>query len=371
MRQKLSLYIGNYSGIKVFIHWSFWLILVWIYFSYYNVNKNPAEGLNGVLFILAIFACVVLHEFGHALTAKRYGINTKDITLYPIGGVARLESIPREPRREFFVAVAGPLVNVAIAGLLWAYLVASGQMPDFEALQNTDPEEIDGMSLPFGFNLLVANVILVVFNLIPAFPMDGGRMLRALLAFKMDRSKATQIAAKIGQLLAIGFVIFGFFYNFWLIIIGIFIYIGAGSEANMESIRTNLGNNTVRDVIMKQFSVLKPGDDLEKVVQMLLNSQDQEYIVLESGQVVGVLTRKEIIRGLSENGKKSLVSAAMKKDFIVLRPEMQLKNVYQEMLTKGHSVGPVIENGELIGIVDKTNIDELLMVESALKSTNH
>lgn len=367
MNKKLSLYIGQFSGIRVYIHWTFWLILVWIYFSYYNINQNPREGFEGVLFILAIFGCVVLHEFGHALTAKKYGIQTKNITLYPIGGVASLESMPEQPKREFLVAIAGPLVNMIIAIILWAYLSFTGQMPDFTALQNADPEELNGMTLPFSFNLLMANVILVVFNLIPAFPMDGGRMLRALLAFKMDRAKATQIAATIGQLLAIGFVMFGLFFNFWLVLIGFFIYIGAGSEASMETIRTNLADNTVRDVIMHQFSRLQPEETLEKAVRLLLNSQEQEFIVFDNDQVVGILTRKELIRGLSEHGKSCPVSEVMSKDFLVLQPDMPLKDVYQIMLRKGYAVGPVLENGKFIGIVDKTNIDELLMIESALK----
>jgi len=368
MNKKLSLFIGQFAGIRVFIHWTFWLILIWVFFSYYNINKNPQEGFEGVLFILALFACVVLHEFGHALTAKRYGIKTRNITLYPIGGVASLESLPEQPGREFMVAVAGPLVNVVIAGILWMYLSFSGQMPDFEALQNADPEDLNGMTLPFSFNLLMANVILVAFNLIPAFPMDGGRMLRALLAFKMERSKATRLAASIGQILAIAFIFLGFFYNFWLVIIGFFIYIGAGSEANMETIRTNLSDNKVRDVIMKKFSILLPQDTLEKAVRILLDSQEQEFIVAENEQVVGVLTRKELIKGLSDHGKNYPVSEVMSKDFMILHPEMPLKEVYVKMLTKGCSVGPVLEDGKLIGVVDKTNIDELLMVESALRN---
>ena len=369
MKSKFSLFIGQFSGIKVFIHWTFWIILVWIFFIYYNLNQDPMEGLQGVLFILALFACVVLHEFGHALTAKRFGIKTRQITLYPIGGIASLESMPEKPKREFLVAIAGPLVNVAIAAILWAYLEATGQMPDLSAFENAEAEELEALDLPFAFNLLLANGILVAFNLIPAFPMDGGRMLRALLAFKMDRSKATRIAANIGQLLAIAFVFFGFFYNFWLVIIGFFVYIGAGSEAQMESIRTGLADHTVKDVIMQRFSRLMPEEKLEKAVQLLLNSQEQEFIVVEDDNVIGLLTRKELVRGLSEHGKSSPVSKAMTKDYLTLHPDMPLKDVYQKMMRQGCTIGPVLENGKFIGIVDKNNIDELLMVESALKNS--
>jgi Zn-dependent protease/predicted transcriptional regulator len=370
MKKNFSLYIGQYSGIKVFIHWTFWIILVWVFYIYYNIDQSPRDGLRGVLFILALFACVVLHEFGHALTAQRYHIKTRRITLYPIGGIASLERMPEKPKRELLVAAAGPLVNVVIAGILWIYLSSTGQMPDLQALENADQSELESINLPFFFSLMVANIILVVFNLIPAFPLDGGRMFRALLAFKMDRAKATRVAAGVGQFLAIALVFFGFFYNFWLVIIGFFIYLGAGSEANLESIRTGLGDHKVRDVLMGQFSRLAPGDSLEKAVEILLDGQEQEFIVAEDDNVVGVLTRKELIRALSEHGKSAPVSKAMSKEYLTLHPDMPLREVYQKMMTEGSTVSPVFEEGKFVGIVNKTNIDELLMVESAMKESS-
>jgi Zn-dependent protease/CBS domain-containing protein len=366
-QEKLSLYVGRIAGIRVFIHWTFWLILVWIFFMYYRVNQDAGEGLKGVLFILALFLCVVLHEYGHALTARRYHIATRRITLYPIGGVASLEAMPEKPGQELLVAAAGPLVNVVIASLLWVYLQLSGQMPDFAALQQSEAAELEGMRLPFLFNLLLANILLVVFNLIPAFPLDGGRMLRALLAFRMDRVRATRIAATIGQFLAIAFIIFGIFYNFWLVIIGFFIYLGAGSEATYESIRTGLAAYTVRDVIMRQFSPLQPEDSLATAVALLLNSQEEEFIVVRDQQVVGVLTRKALIRGLSELGKEAPVSDVMSQEYKTLHPDMPLQEVYPQMMRAASTISPVLEGGQFIGIVNKTNIDELLMVASALK----
>lgn len=363
------MYVGRFAGIGVYIHWTFWIILIWFFFIYYNTTKDASQGFQGVLFILALFGCVVLHEYGHALTAKKYNIQTRRITLYPIGGIASLEAMPEKPGQELMVAAAGPLVNIVIAALLWAYLQFTEQMPDFSALQDADAAELEGMRLPFSFNLLVANIIVVAFNLIPAFPLDGGRMLRAMLAFKMDRTRATRIAASIGQFLAIAFVFFGFFFNFWLVIIGFFVYLGAGSEANYESIRTGLAKYTVRDVVMRKFSLLLPEDKLEKAVQLLLNSQEHEFIVTSDEQVVGVLTRKELIRGLSEFGKLAPVSKVMSQDYIVLEPDMPLREVYHKMMTGASTICPVIENGRFIGIVNKTNIDELLMVDSALRTS--
>nr|WKN38637.1 site-2 protease family protein [Tunicatimonas sp. TK19036] len=365
--KKWSLYIGSYAGIKVFIHWTFWIIIGWIFLMHYNMGHGITEGLWGVLFILALFGCVVLHEFGHALTAKRYNILTRDITIYPIGGIASLEAMPEKPQQELLVAIAGPAVNLGIAAFLWIYLQYTGKMPDLSTLQ-TENQNVHILGRSFGFNLFAANLILAVFNLIPAFPMDGGRVLRAMLAFTMDRARATRIAATVGQFLAIAFVFFGFFYNFWLVFIGLFIYLGAGSEAVYESTKSALSGYTAKDVLMRQFTRLLPEDTLEKVVQILLNSQEQEFVVAENNQIHGILTRKELIKGLSEYGKASPVSQVVRRDCLTLYPDISLQVVYQKFMASNCSVAPVLENGQLIGIVDKENINELLMVNEALKS---
>lgn len=365
--KKWSLYIGSYASIKVFIHWTFWIIIGWIFLMHYNMGHGIYEGLWGVLFILALFACVVLHEFGHALTAKRYHILTRDITIYPIGGVASLEAMPEKPQQELLVAIAGPAVNLGIAAILLIYLQYTGKMPNLSTLEVED-QNAHMLGQSFGFNLFAANIILAVFNLIPAFPMDGGRVLRSILAFTMDRARATRIAATVGQFLAITFVFFGFFYNFWLVFIGLFIYLGAGSEAAYESTKSALSGYTAKDVLMRKFTRLLPEDTLEKVVQVLLDSQEQEFVVAENNHIHGVLTRKELIKGLSEYGKASPVARIVRNDYLTLHPNMALQEVYQKLMASHCSVAPVLDNGQLIGIVDKENINELLMVNEALKS---
>jgi len=208
-----SLRLGTLFDIPVYLHWTFFLLLAFVAFSRAFV-AGAGAALGGVLFVSAIFGCVVLHEFGHALAARRYGIRTRDVTLLPIGGVARLERMPDDPRHELVVALAGPAVNVAIAGLLGAWLFVTG-------------------GGTFTAQLLSVNLALVVFNMLPAFPMDGGRVLRALMARRMSYVHATDLAATIGRGMAVVFGIAGVFLNPMLILIAIFVWTGAGQEARM------------------------------------------------------------------------------------------------------------------------------------------
>lgn len=215
--------IGSYSNIGVYIHWTFLLLLFWVggnsFFDGSSINAIAEE----IGFLLMVFLCVLLHEFGHALSAARYGIRTKDITLLPIGGLARLEKIPERPWHELVVAIAGPAVNVGIILILAVVMYFGKGLP-----LGLDIFRLESNS--FVVNLLLVNISLVVFNMIPAFPMDGGRILRSLLAMKLSKVKATLIAARIGQLISFGFVIVGWFYNPMLILIGIFIFYGAKAE---------------------------------------------------------------------------------------------------------------------------------------------
>lgn len=328
-----------------------------------RMGNGWSAGLLGVAFVLALFACVVLHEFGHALTARRYGIKTRHITIYPIGGIASLERIPEKPAQELLVAIAGPAVNVVIALVLWIYMLLTGSMPDMATLQNAR----DMQDLSIVFNLFAANIALVVFNLIPAFPMDGGRILRALLAFRMDRTKATRIAAGVGRFFALLFVIVGFFYNFFLVLIGFLIYLGAGSEAAYETTKNLLSGFRVVDVLIRRFTTLSPHDDLGKAVQALLEGQEQDFLVATDEEVQGILTRKQLIRGLSAFGRSAPISNVMQKDFLTLSPEMNLQDVYTKMLTNTLNVYPVKDNGKLIGIIDKENVSELILVQQATR----
>lgn len=218
-----SLHLGTFSGIPVFLHWTFLLLLGFVAVSRLVVSGSVPVALSGALFVALIFACVVLHEFGHALAARRFGIGTRDVTLLPIGGIARLDRMPRDPRQELWVALAGPAVNLGIAGLLGIWLAA----------------DITGGSL--AARLLSVNLALVAFNMLPAFPMDGGRVLRALLARRAGHARATEVAAKIGRGMAVVFGLAGLLWNPMLILIALFVWFGAGEEVRMARQRAAFG----------------------------------------------------------------------------------------------------------------------------------
>lgn len=357
-----SLRVGKFFGIDVFVHWTFWIIVIWIFLMQLGQEGSVATGVEGALFILSIFVCVVLHEFGHALTAKRFGVATRDITLYPIGGISSFESLPKRPWDELLISLAGPAVNIVIASLLGIYLSVSGQFPETASLETAR----SAFDLPFLFSLFLANIMLAVFNLIPAFPMDGGRVLRALLSFATNRARATAIAATIGQLLAILFVFLGFFYNFWLVFIGLFIFLGAGGEAAFEKVKADLEGLRIRDAIMHRFTKLSPDATLGEAASALLNSQETVFVIADGDRPIGLLNLNEIIRGLSEAGKGAAVSQFMDTKFFVVQPDVMLNEFFQRVIQEGHGIAVVMDGPELLGLIDRENIEERLMIKRAL-----
>ena len=355
---KLSLYLGNYKGIKVFIHWTFSLLLLWIVISNLRQGVPGNEILWTILFVLSIFLCVVLHEFGHALTARRYGIQTKDIVLYPIGGVARLEKLPEDPKQELKVAIAGPLVNVVL-------FLALSIVLSFQTLDLSQLEELTIGSDTFLIFLASANLVLAVFNLIPAFPMDGGRILRAFLAIRMPREKATAIAGGIGQFLAIFFIFFGLFSNPILVLIGLFIFLGAAAEVSHTQQESFLKGFKVKDALMTHFQILGYDAPLSKAVEKLLNSQATHFVVVKDDMAVGTISRNEIIKGLEISGNESPLEKFADLSPIKLEVDAALDEGWKNMLALNKKVAFVIENGRFLGILDQENISELILVKSA------
>lgn len=366
---KWSLPLGRPFGIKLFVHWTFLLLIGWILFNEYRGGGDWNSAAWTVGFVLAIFACVTLHELGHALAARQYGINTRDINLLPIGGVANLEKIPRDPKQELWVAAAGPLVNVGIAALLYLGLRLTGALPDMAELANQE-EPVGITANTFLPALMSINVVLVLFNLIPAFPMDGGRMLRALLATRMDHLKATEAAVGVGQVAAIGFVIAGLFYNPFLLIIAIFVYLGARAELNYEQTSVQLSGHTVGDITMRQYTELHPFEPLSRAVDVLLNTQETHFLVLDSGELRGILMRDDIIRGLHAEGPETPVQRVMRTEVPHVQLNMPLEKALELLRSSGVDLLPVFDGPRLVGVIDGDNISEFMMVQAALGETS-
>lgn len=356
--------LGRIAGIDLKLHWTFLILVGWVFLSYMGQTGDVTAGLVGVGFILALFACVVLHELGHALAARRYGVNTRNIILLPIGGVANLEQMPEKPKEELVVAIAGPAVNVVIAIVLGLIIAATGGFPDREA--------IEAITLPSGrnflFSLFSVNILLVLFNLIPAFPMDGGRVLRALLSMKYDRAKATNIAARLGQVLAIVFVFLGFFGNFWLVFIGLFIYLGAGGENRAVGTAALLEGYHVGDAVMHNYTALDADQPLKYAVKVLLDGQEKDFVVLRDGEPAGILTRDDLVKGLSEEGSDAPIGrVARRPELIELSPEEELQSAYQRLRGSKTPICFVRDAmGKINGVLNVENIEEVLLLRRAL-----
>ncbi len=350
--------IGEYSGIGVYVHATFFLLIGFVVWSHIVQGDPLSQAIAGLVFILALFGSVVLHEFGHALTAQRYGIKTRDITLYPIGGVARLERMPDKPIQEFWVALAGPAVNVVIAAGLFIWIALTNEFVLFEQLSVATGSFIG--------RLMLANVTLVAFNLLPAFPMDGGRILRALLAMRLEYTRATQIAATLGQGMALLFGFVGLFTNPFLVFIALFVWIGAAQEASMVQMKSSLGGIPVNRTMQTEYRTLSPRDSLAHVVEMILAGSQQDFPVTENSTVVGVLTRDKLIAALTQRGREALVGEVMQRDFQTVDYGEMLETALMRMEECQCQTLCITRGGQLVGIVTKENIGEFLMIQAAL-----
>lgn len=350
--------IAEVFGIRVYIHATFWLLILFVLYSSWRQGHTAGRTALGVIFILAIFGCVVLHEFGHALMARRFGIRTRDITLLPIGGLARLERMPDDPKQELWVALAGPAVNVVIAAALFLGLSAAGGR--FEWM---DFDWIGGNLLT---GLMDVNIWLVLFNLIPAFPMDGGRVLRALLAIRMEYTRATRIAARTGQSIAFLFGFAGLFGNPFLLFIALFVWLGAEQEAAGVQMRSAVTGIPVQRVMLTNFRVLAPDDQVSTAVQYAVGSGQQEFPVVSGNQVLGILTRGDLVRAIQQHGAETPVSMVMQPDIQTVDSHDMLDSVMTQLSESKARALPVTHQGRLVGMLSLENVAEFLMIRKAV-----
>jgi len=366
---KWSYTVARVSGIDIKIHATFALILAlgafqWGFPKGLDGESSFAGAVFGMGLMILLFACVVLHELGHSLVAQRFGLTVREIVLLPIGGVARLEKNPEKPLHELLIALAGPLVNVAIAILLF---FAGGIALNFGLVEAQSLLTADGpptLATLWGW-LFLANVGLAVFNMIPAFPMDGGRVLRAALAMRLGFSRGTQIATVIGQAVAFAFGLFGVLSgNFLLVVVALFVFMGAGQERAEEQARTVLTTLRVGDAYNKHALVLSPGDHVSKVVDYILTSYQPDFAVVQGKTFLGVVTRDDVLKALATETNDLYVAGIMKREVLTVDARQGLDEVRRLMGEKGERIAAVNDDETFLGLVSVEDIGEALVVSS-------
>ncbi|WP_425105638.1 site-2 protease family protein [Ancylobacter sp.] len=352
-----SLTVGYVYGTAVRIHVTFLLFLAWIWVAYYQ-RGGAGAAWDGVAFVALLFLCVLLHEFGHIFAARRYGVKTPEVTLWPFGGIARLERIPEKPSEELVVALAGPAVNVVIAAVLLLFLGGNVGVEHIESIENPQVSLLA--------KLAAANIFLVVFNLIPAFPMDGGRVLRALLAMRMSHAQATQTAASIGQGLAIGLGVLGIFGNPMLIIIAVFVFLAASGEAGQVQMKQVAQGLLVEDAMITQFETLGPTASVGDAAEALIRTTQKEFPIVDGAvHLRGVLTRDAMIRALQAQGPGASVLEAMA-EVPTVGTRTPLDRALALITQRGAPVVGVVDaGGRLVGLLSPENVGEMMMLRAA------
>jgi len=358
-----SLPIGSLAGTVIRIHVTFLLFLVWLWALFFRQGGAEAAW-QGTTFIVLIFFCVLLHELGHVFAARYYGVKTRDVTLWPFGGIASMKRMPEKPSQELVVAVAGPAVNVIIIAVLALWL---GPRLGTEGLA-----ELDSPTLSMAAKVLWANVILVAFNLIPAFPMDGGRVLRALLAMKMGNARATELAARIGQAFAVIFGIFGILYNPMLIVIAVFVFLAASGEVKNAELNAMARGALVSDAMITEYQSLPTNATINDAVDALIRTTQTEFPVVDgAGRLRGVLFRDAMIKALKESGPATPVLEVMATNVPTLPMHTKLEKAVRYLMEKPRTViGVTGADQRLVGLLTVENLGEMMMVHVAQPSAD-
>lgn len=350
-----SFTIGRFKGTAVRIHITFVLFLAWIGFSAWQRGGIEAAR-DSLAFILAIFTCVVLHEFGHILTARRYGIVSPEVTLLPIGGVADMNKMPDKPYQELLIALAGPLVNVVIAALLLLGLGA------FEPAALT---QVDDPAINLVQRLAAANLFLAIFNMVPAFPMDGGRVLRAVLAMWLGQAKATRIAAGIGQAFAFLLGFLGLFGHPMLLFIAFFVYFAAAGEAQMTIVSETTSDVTAGDAMETRIATIGRNASIGEAVETLLATSQDDFPVLDaSGRLHGLLVRADIVEALKTAETGAPIAPFVRKEAPTIDAGASLESALAKLNEAG-AIGVINEDGALLGLLTRQSVAEVMLIKSA------
>jgi len=345
--------IAKVKGIEIRVHLTFALVLAWAALDW---GVRQGLGLNGALygigFISLLFLCVTLHELGHSLVARRYGAKVRNITLLPIGGVAHLEGEMAHPKQELWMAVAGPAVNVALAVAIgavglpvlgWRALGGLGLLWDRLNAIGAERLLVD---------LFVANVGLAIFNLLPAFPMDGGRVLRAVLASRMGELDATRVAKRVGQGLAVVLGLAGLFTGGWnLVLIGVFIFAGAEQEWRGTQLKAAMRQVPAAAALAHGDLTLSPQHPLRHAIDLTLRSGQRDFAVFDRDLLAGVLTREAVAEGFQRYGPNVAVGRVMRTDFPVAQASDTLLDIQRKMQASGSSAISVVEGRRFLGLV--------------------
>ena len=363
MASSLSLF--SFRGIRVRVHWSFLLIIAWVGWSGVSAGYGPAQIAQGIALVLLLFVCVVLHEFGHALTAQHFGVGTRHITLYPIGGVASLERMPEEPRQEFLITLAGPSVNLLIVLVVGTLHVA---IAGYRMVM--DPLGAPPSLLAVSSFLIQANLVLFLFNLLPAFPMDGGRLLRSLLAMRLSRERATRIAALLGRFFGFAFIAFGLFDGQpFMALIGVFVIMAASGEERMVRTQSVLQGKPVALAMRTLFWRMDRHATVAEAAAALLAGGDKDLIVTDGDAFLGILHADDILQSMEQGKQHTPLSELSPRTVPAVAPTDDVGQAYQVLLAGGHPVLPVISDSRILGIVEGENLAEFIRLQRSARSS--
>jgi Zn-dependent protease len=354
---KWSVKLITIKGITLYLHFTFLLFVAWMITVNLASGMQVAQLLWTTAFLAAVFASIALHEYGHAFIAAYFGINAKHIVFYPIGGIASIEKLPENPRQELLISSAGPAVSFVLAAFCWLLAPQSAFVANYQ--------NFAGIIHSGNFFLLLGtvNLVLGAFNLVPAFPLDGGRMLRALLAFKMNYVRATTVAASIGKAIAALFVVYGLVYlNFLLVVVGLFIILFAQAEEAYLQLRKLVADYRLKDMLMYDYDSLDATTTVSSAIGVLQRNHSRQFIVTADGLPVGTLARKEVMKAVADQQYNVTVGALMEDDLVVLDGDKSAADVLQKLSSNEERLYPVMEKGRFAGVINFQQVIEYLLL---------